>query len=354
MCGRGVFCAVVGMLSGVLVVAYAGTVDVSCVSGVQDELGEWLRGSAFDGYGDLIQIIYAGPDGENDMPDENGNPTGDDVLLGTTFVGAGFPFNPHEGKFTTQLTDELLVDGAVIYCRAWNDSSVATATYWGDSQLAVVELSGDFGSVDFPTWATTDAVVAVELVAFQAVRVNEGVKLTWVTQSETENRGFEVHRATDENGPYRRVSPALIPGAGSSSERHEYSYHDKNAAPDTAYYYKLADIDFAGRVRLHGPILAPAGTVPQKVSLAQNYPNPFNPLTWITFELKEAGTTSLKIFDLQGRLVRTLVQAHLEPGRHEVRWDATDEAGRIVPSGVYVYVLDSGGVRLTQTMQLVK
>ncbi|MDZ7271761.1 MAG: T9SS type A sorting domain-containing protein [candidate division KSB1 bacterium] len=354
MCGRVVFYATVGMLCGMIATAWGGTVDISCVSGVQDELGQWLQGSAFDGYGDLIQIIYAGPDGQNDVPDENGNPTDDDVLLGTTFAGAGFPFNPHEGKFTTQLTHELLVDGAVIYCRAWNDSSVATATYWGDSELAIVELSGDFGSVDFPTWATTDAVVAVELVAFQATRVNGGVRLTWVTQSETENRGFEVRRATAENGPYARINRELIRGAGTTSERHEYVYHDGNAAPDTAYYYMLADIDFAGRVRVHGPIFSPVVTVPERASLAQNYPNPFNPVTWIAFELKEAAPVTLRIYNLQGQLVRTLVEGYTEVGRHEVRWDATDDRGTLVPSGVYVYVLESAGVKLTQTMQLVK
>ncbi|MBC7188559.1 MAG: T9SS type A sorting domain-containing protein [Calditrichaeota bacterium] len=356
MCGRGVFCAVVGMLCLMLAGAQAraGTVDVSCVSGVQDELGNWLQGSAFDGYGDLIQIIYAGADELNNMPDENGNPTGDDVLIGTTFVGAGFPFNPHEGKFTTQLTHDLLVNGAVIYCRAWNDSSVATASHYGDSQLAVLVLEGDFGSVDFPTWSTQDAVVAVELIAFEATRVNGGVKLVWVTQSETDNRGFEVRRATAEQGPFVRITSQLIPGAGNSTERREYSYHDGKAAPDTAYYYMLADIDYAGRVRLHGPILAPVVAVPEKVSLAQNYPNPFNPATWIRFEVKEAGSVSLKIFNIKGQLVRTLVQGHLEVGRHEVRWDATDDLGNRVPSGIYVYTLEAEGVKLTQTMQLLK
>lgn len=356
MGGRGIFCAAVGMV--VLVLATdqprAGTVDVSCVSGVQDELGNWLRGSAFEGYGDLIQIIYAGANGLDDMPDEHGNPTGDDVLIGTTFAGAGFPFNPHEGKFTTQLTHDSLVTGAVIYCRAWNDSSVATATYYGDSQLATLELEGDFGSVDLPTWSTQDAVVAVELVAFAATRVNGGVKLMWVTQSETDNRGFEVHRATAEHGPFVRITSQLIPGAGNSMERREYSYHDTKAAPDTAYYYLLADVDYAGRMRLHGPILVPAVTVPTKVSLAQNYPNPFNPETWITFELQEAGAASLKIYNIQGQLVRTLVQGHMEVGRYEVRWDATDELGNRVPSGVYLYVLETGGLRLTQSMQLLK
>jgi len=334
--------------------ARAGTVDVSCVSGVQDELGNWLRGSAFEGYGDLIQIIYAGPNGVNDTPDENGNPTADDVLIGTTFAGAGFPFNPHEGKFTTQVTHDLLVTGAVIYCRAWNDSSVAVATYYGDSQLATVELQGDFGSVDFPTWSTQDAVVAVELVTFEATRVNGGVRLVWVTQSETDNRGFGIHRATAEQGPFVRITSQLIPGAGNSMERREYSYHDNTAAPDTAYYYKLADVDYAGRMRFHGPILAPVVTIPSKVSLAQNYPNPFNPATWITFELKEAGPTTLRIYNVQGQLVRTLVQGHMEIGRYEVRWDATDDLGNRVPSGLYLYVLEAGGAKLTQTMQLLK
>jgi len=76
---------------------------------------------------------------------------------------------------------------------------------------------------------------------------------------------------------------------------------------------------------------------PGEFRLDQNYPNPFNPSTTIEFALPATQRTTLKVFDVQGREIATLVDQQLEPGTHAVRWDAG-----ILPSGVYFYRLQSG------------
>jgi len=81
------------------------------------------------------------------------------------------------------------------------------------------------------------------------------------------------------------------------------------------------------------------GASPRAYVLQQNYPNPFNPSTVIGFHLPVAGAVNLSIYDLEGRLVKKLVAGDMSPGAHSVVWDATDDHGARVASGVYVYVI---------------
>ena len=81
---------------------------------------------------------------------------------------------------------------------------------------------------------------------------------------------------------------------------------------------------------------------PTKFALHQNYPNPFNPNTTIQFDLPKAGHVSLNIYNSTGRLVRILVSGNFAPGAHKVVWDARDESGVRVASGLYFYTIKIG------------
>jgi hypothetical protein len=91
------------------------------------------------------------------------------------------------------------------------------------------------------------------------------------------------------------------------------------------------------------------GVVPTDYTLSQNYPNPFNPSTQISFTITRTGATSLKVYDMMGREVSTLVNETLAPGAYSVKFDAKN-----LSSGTYLYVLTSGGMRLTNKMLLLK
>ena len=93
---------------------------------------------------------------------------------------------------------------------------------------------------------------------------------------------------------------------------------------------------------------------PQSYALAQNSPNPFNPSTRIHFELPRPGHVDLRVYDIAGRLVRTLVDGMLSADRHDVDWNGRDEAGRTVASGVYVYRIVADRFTQTKRMVLVK
>jgi hypothetical protein len=95
-------------------------------------------------------------------------------------------------------------------------------------------------------------------------------------------------------------------------------------------------------------------TIPESYGLEQNYPNPFNPTTEIAFGIPEAGEVKLAIFNLSGQLVRTLVSGQLSAGNHRVTWNATDERGQRVASGIYLYVLKAGSVTIHKRLVLMK
>ncbi|MDH7561650.1 MAG: FlgD immunoglobulin-like domain containing protein [bacterium] len=194
-----------------------------------------------------------------------------------------------------------------------------------------------------------DVSLPVTLTSFQAAVVAGGVRLTWVTDSEINNRGFYVLRSEGETAPYRSISP-LIPGAGSSVDPQSYQYIDRTVAPGQTYWYKLRQEDFGGQVELFGPVViyvpvasdGQPSTVPTRTALLGGHPNPFNPGTTVQFALAAGQEVQLAIFDLCGRLVRALVQGDAPAGEHQARWDGRDDGGRDVPAGVYVCHLRCG------------
>jgi hypothetical protein len=97
-----------------------------------------------------------------------------------------------------------------------------------------------------------------------------------------------------------------------------------------------------------------AGNVPVQFTLAQNYPNPFNPTTTIEFQVYAANQASLDIYDINGRLVATLLNGFVVPNRYSMIWDGRDHSGRKVPSGVYFYRLVSGAQHEARRMILLK
>lgn len=96
-----------------------------------------------------------------------------------------------------------------------------------------------------------------------------------------------------------------------------------------------------------------AEVVPRTMSL-RSYPNPFNPNTTIRYSLLETGRVRLAIYDVTGRLVRTLLDGVRNAGDQRVFWDGKDDRGSLVGSGVYLYQLEAGNKSLTRKMSLLR
>ncbi len=103
-----------------------------------------------------------------------------------------------------------------------------------------------------------------------------------------------------------------------------------------------------------GHTVSGAETLPESFELKQNYPNPFNPSTTINYQIPEAGRVTLRIYDLLGQLVTTLVDREVVAGTHSVVWAGKNERGELVAAGVYIYRLEAAGVVRTKKMVLAK
>ncbi len=95
-------------------------------------------------------------------------------------------------------------------------------------------------------------------------------------------------------------------------------------------------------------------TVPALSLSAANYPNPFNPTTTISYTVPTAGDVSLKVYNMKGQVVRTLVNTSVNAGNHTVTWNGTDDNGSAVSSGLYFYKIQSNNQTLTKKMLLAK
>jgi len=93
---------------------------------------------------------------------------------------------------------------------------------------------------------------------------------------------------------------------------------------------------------------------PSAYALSQNYPNPYNPVTQITYRLPQPGVVSLKIYNVQGQLVRTLVNEYKPAGTHSISWNGKSDLGMGVSSGIYFYRIQAGNFTETKRMILLK
>ena len=138
------------------------------------------------------------------------------------------------------------------------------------------------------------------------------------------------------------------------------SYLDDEWTNANRFYYQLVVRDIHGNESLPISIFPgqmtdspPANDAPRN-SLRQNDPNPFNPRTTIVFSLGRTEEVRLRVFDIRGRLVSSLLEGERGPGEHEIQWDGTDRLGRPAASGVYFYRLDLPGWSAVKRMTLVR
>ncbi|MFQ5753345.1 MAG: FlgD immunoglobulin-like domain containing protein, partial [bacterium] len=138
---------------------------------------------------------------------------------------------------------------------------------------------------------------------------------------------------------------------------------DNNVNAGQTLYYRIVAFDFNGNKgdfsdEVALVVTSVAGgddsSLPREFALYQNYPNPFNPDTQISYDLPKSTDVSLKIYNLMGQQVKTLVDEAQPAGQHIIRWDGTNNFGTRVASGVYVYVIKAGDFVQSKRMTLLK
>lgn len=178
------------------------------------------------------------------------------------------------------------------------------------------------------------------------------VLLAWTKNPEPDVEWYAVYKDTISDFVPSAANLLQLVTSGDST-------YNAGVFVDTCYY-RIAAVDTAGyasgnsNTAFVNPATGIGDVVSYGLELHQNHPNPFNPTTVISYELDRRLDVHMDIYDVQGRLVRRLVDAVREPGLYSIEWDGKNASGRSVSSGIYFYRLQAGGAVQTRKMVLLK
>lgn len=221
--------------------------------------------------------------------------------------------------------------------------------YWGggaSNGLGTYDIDWVLGEVE--DYVLEDMQLAVNLQSFSALAGNGYVDLSWVTASETDVDYFSIVRTVGES---LWTEIVRIPSQGNSSTEHHYTYRDRPLANEQTYTYHLCVCDLSGNIKYLALASAtPSETIlPTEYALLQNYPNPFNSQTQITYALPLESDVVLTVYNVMGQAIRSLVNAHQQPGTYTVSFDASEFA-----SGIYLYSIKTNQFTETRKMVLIR
>ncbi len=261
----------------------------------------------------------------------------------------------------TYVAGDVAGTEASIYCGAYNGSAWTqySATNTGSHQLtatAVTSFPKDFTGGE-------PSALPVELTSFTAFSRDSKVELKWKTATELNNYGFEIERSvvsdqrsviSGQLSEWEKIG--FVNGAGNSNSPKEYSFIDHSVLSGS-YSYRLKQLDNNGIFKYSSDVEVTVGQFPNDYSLNQNYPNPFNPETKIRYSIPIVETHGgasvqnvlLKVYDMLGREVATLVNEVQEAGTYEVSFN-----GKSFTSGAYFYRFQSGDFVKINKMTLMK
>ena len=248
---------------------------------------------------------------------------------GTVTVGITY-----DGGTTEEILYQVVDPTANVGPTLIEGSFTTPATGSENAQLQI-SYNGYTFNIDYIYWDNlcVKQVIPVELTSFTAKSDNNTVTLNWTTATELNNSGFQIERSN--GGEYQSVG--FVAGHGTSTSTNNYVYLDQNVEAGT-YTYRLKQIDLDGSFEYSNAVEVEVLGL-REYTLSQNYPNPFNPSTTINFSLAVDSKVSLKIFNVLGQEVASLLNGQMSAGSQKVSFDASS-----LNSGVYFYRLEADGI----------
>jgi len=195
-------------------------------------------------------------------------------------------------------------------------------------------------------WEYNDVTNPVELSSFVSNVTGRDVTLNWATATEINNAGFDIERKNNNSEAWSKIGN--VTGNGTISTPQDYTFTDRGLSSGK-YKYRLKQIDFNGNFEYFNLSNEVGVSVPEKYSLSQNYPNPFNPTTKIGYDMPTDGKVSLRIFDMSGKEVASLINEVQTAGYYTINFNASN-----LSSGVYFYSISAGNFTATKRMMLIK
>ena len=248
-----------------------------------------------------------------------------------------------EGDITYSVSDNLPA-GLAFDAETRTLSGTPEVATDGAVEVTYTATAGD-ATVTLPISITVNAALEFDLSSFFGAFNGAGKVVPTTSHDLAEIREFIVGQ---------RVEGIVLPAASGGTAPRTYSLSPAlpagltfdaatrtiagtpRAAAETAYTYTVTDASGATAALL-------VQTLPTAFSLADNFPNPFNPTTTIKYALPQAADVELTVYNVVGQPVRTLVAEHQSAGRYVVEWDATNDSGHSLSSGMYFYRLQAGG-----------
>ena len=226
--------------------------------------------------------------------------------------------------------------------------SFAPLTVNGSNYEATINFTSS-SSQYFTFTSSIDEGLPVELTSFSALQEGSSIVLQWQTATEVNNYGFEIERqvGSKQSAASNWEMIGFIEGHGNSNSPKQYSFSDKNLVGGSLFKYRLKQIDTDGKFE-YSEIIE-VELIPLQFTLFQNYPNPFNPETIIKFTMPKKSFVSLKVFDILGSEVATLINEEKPAGTFEVTFSEAKLA-----SGIYIYRLAASGNVQIRKMTLSK
>ena len=199
-----------------------------------------------------------------------------------------------------------------------------------------------------------EGIIPVELTSFTLSAFGREVMLEWSTATELNNYGFDIERSVISNEERNLLWDKIgfVNGQGTTTLKNEYSFTDKNI-DEGKYHYRLKQIDLDGTYTFSNELEIDIN-LPDEFLLEQNYPNPFNPGTIISWQSPVSSNQTLKIYDLLGNEVATLVDEFRNSGSYQVQFNVAQDSRPAISSGVYYYQLKAGEYVETKKMILLR
>ncbi len=209
-----------------------------------------------------------------------------------------------------------------------------------------VGWAGQYGPSFDDSYLQINEPLPVELTSFSAIVVDNQISLNWNTATEINNYGFEIERSFNNTANYECL--AFVAGNGNSNSSHNYTFIDNNTQSGK-YYYRLKQIDTDGNFTYSKDVEIDVNSTLSSFNLYQNYPNPFNPNTTIKYSIPAAGLVTLKVYDVLGTELVTLINENKNPGTYQANFNAS-----FLSSGIYFYKLTAGAFCQTKKLILIK
>jgi surface protein len=176
--------------------------------------------------------------------------------------------------------------------------------------------------------------------------VDNTVEVTWNESIDEDFQYFVIEKTVNNVEEFIETSDAF--------------FLDENYLSNAVHSYRIASVDHAGNQSEYSDVVEVAvlgidgELIPAVFTLYQNYPNPFNPTTQIKYDLPKDAMVTINIYDVLGRMIKSLLNDNQTAGYHSLQWDATNDIGEGVSAGMYIYTIQAGEYQSTKKMVLLK